>query len=381
LPEHSGIEHIVVVMMENRSFDHFFGWLPNADGKQAGLSYTDLTGTARPTHPLTGDFTGCGHIQPDHSFEGGRIQYNQGKMDGFLQSGNDTFSIGYYQEQDLTFFSALARQYTTLDRYFCSFMGPTFPNRIFLHSAQTDRLSDTSDVCELPTIWESLEDAKVSARAYSPYLKLWGSEYDDITCSYDQYLSDAAAGTLPAVSFVDPPYSAETGVLDFHAFADIRNGDAFLSQTYHALANSPCWPKSVMVVTFDEWGGFFDHVPPPRVVAPNATDTDLVDGRALLGLRVPTVIASPFSIGSPISPRVNSTVFDHTSVLKLIQWRWNLSPLTARDASSEVGNLVSALNFANPQMKPPVLPVALLVPKSPCDVSVVSPNASYPLST
>jgi phospholipase C len=370
LPEDSGIEHIVVVMMENRSFDHFLGWLPNADGIQAGISYTDLTGAPQSTHPLTGDFTGCGHIQPDHSYEGGRIQYNEGKMDGFLQSGNDTFSIGYYQEQDLTFFSALARQYTTLDRYFCSFMGPTFPNRIFLHSAQTDRLSDTSDVCELETIWDSLEDAKVSARAYTTYLKLWGSEYDDVTYIYDQYLSDAAAGTLPAVSFVDPPYSEETGVLDFHAFADIRNGDAFLSRTYHALVNSPCWPKSVLIVTFDEWGGFFDHVPPPRVIAANSTDTDLVDGRALLGLRVPTVIVSPFSVGSPISPRVNSTVFDHTSVLKLIQWRWNLPPLTPRDASSEIGNLASAMNFATPHTKPPALPVARLVPKSPCDVQV-----------
>ena len=133
-PERSGIEHVVVVMMENRSFDHFLGWLPNADGKQAGLSYLDQSGAARPTHHLAGDFTGCGHIPPDHTFQGGRIQYSAGKMDGFLRSGNDTFSIGYYEEQDLTFFGALARRYTTLDRYFCSFLGPTFPNRIFLHS-------------------------------------------------------------------------------------------------------------------------------------------------------------------------------------------------------------------------------------------------------
>ena len=134
--------------------------------------------------------------------------------------------------------------------------------------------------------------------------------------------------------------------------------------------NSPCWSKSVLIVTFDEWGGFFDHVAPPRVVAPNEVDTDLVDGLALLGLRVPTVIVSPFSMGSPLIPRVNSTVFDHTSVLKLIQWRWNLPPLTARDASDEVGNLASVLDFSNPRTKLPLLPVAVPVAKSPCDVSV-----------
>jgi phospholipase C len=369
-PEHSGIEHVVVVMMENRSFDHFLGWLPTADGKQAGLSYADPTGAVSSTYHLAGNFTGCGHAPPDHSYQGGRTQYNAGKMDGFLCSGDDVYSLGYYQEQDLTFFGALARQYTTLDRYFCSFMGPTFPNRIFLHSGQTDRIDNTSSVCELATIWDSLSKARVSARCYSPWLELWGSEYADITCSYDDYLKDAAAGQLPAVSFVDPPYSPLTGSVDDHPFADIRNGDAFLSQTYHALANSPCWPKSVLVITFDEWGGFFDHVPPPRVFAPNTADTDIIDGRALLGLRVPTVIVSPFSMGSPLLPRVDSTVFDHTSALKLIEWRWNLPPLSARSASAEIGNLASVLDFARPQTKLPALPVVAPVAKSPCDVSV-----------
>jgi phospholipase C len=370
LPERSGIEHVIVVMMENRSFDHFLGWLPNADGKQAGLSYADQTGAIQNTFHLAGDFTGCGHIQPDHSYQGGRIQYDEGKMDGFLRSGNDIYSLGYYQEEDLTFFGALARQYTTLDRYFCSFMGPTVPNRIFLQSGQTDRISNTPGICQLETIWDRLSKAEVSARCYSPVLTLWGSEYADITYSYEDYLNDAAAGQLPAVSFVDPLFSTPTGSVDDHPFSDIRNGDAFLSQTYHALVNSPCWSKSVLVITFDEWGGFFDHVAPPRVVAPNTTDTDLIDGRVLLGLRVPTLIVSPFSVGSPLSPRVNSTLFDHTSALKLIEWRWNLAPLTMRDASSEIGNLAHALNFVHPQTKLATLPVVAPVAKSPCDVSI-----------
>ena len=366
-PKRSGIEHVVVVMMENRSFDHFLGWLPTANGKQAGLSYADQAGSLHSTYHLAGDFTGCGHVQPDHSYQGGRIEYDKGKMDGILRSGSDTYAIGYYQEEDLGFFGALARHYTTLDRYFCSFLGPTGPNRIFLHAAQTDRISNTSDLCQLKTIWNRLADAGVSARCYSTWLGLWGSEYANITHSFEDYLKDAADGSLPAVSFVDPPYSAVTGGTDDHPFSDIRNGDAFLSQTYHSLANSPAWAHVVLVVTFDEWGGFFDHVAPPRVVAPNSVDTDLVDGRVLLGFRVPTIIASPFSMGLPLFPRVDSTLFDHSSVLKLIEWRWNLQPLTTRDASPEIGNLASALDFARPRIESPTLPVAVPVGKPPCE--------------
>jgi phospholipase C len=142
-PSASGIEHIVVVMMENRSFDHLLGWLPGANGRQAGLAYLDNEGEAVATSRLT-TFVGCSHPDPDHSYTGGRSEYDDGKMDGWLRTTtNDVFSIGYYEEADLPFFSALARNYTTLDNYFASILGPTFPNRIFQHAAQTDRTSNT----------------------------------------------------------------------------------------------------------------------------------------------------------------------------------------------------------------------------------------------
>jgi phospholipase C len=161
-PADSGIEHIVVVMMENRSFDHLLGWLPGANGQQAGLAYLDKKGEAHPTYRLT-TFVGCSHPDPDHTYAGGRSEYDDGKMDGWLRTTtNDTFSIGYYEEADLPFFSALARNYTTLDNYFASILGPTFPNRVFQHAAQTDRLSNTIDLCTLPTIWDNLAAAGVS---------------------------------------------------------------------------------------------------------------------------------------------------------------------------------------------------------------------------
>jgi phospholipase C len=112
----------------------------------------------------------------------------------------------------------------------------------------------------------------------------------------------------------------------------------------------------VFVVNFDEWGGFFDHVPPPRAQAANAVDTDIVDGKTLLGFRLPVVIASPFSRGDAQNPRISSLVFDHTSVLKLIEWRWRLAPLTPRDASGDIDNLAYALNFNQPQTAVPNLP-------------------------
>jgi len=114
----------------------------------------------------------------------------------------------------------------------------------------------------------------------------------------------------------------------------------------------------VFIVTFDEWGGFFDHVPPPRATAANSVDPDVVNGKTLLGFRVGTVIASPFTRGMENSPFVNHTIFDHTSILKLIEWVWGLTALTPRDASNDVGNLASALNFAQPVVSLPTLPTS-----------------------
>ncbi|MEA2486808.1 MAG: phospholipase, partial [Actinomycetota bacterium] len=121
-PASSGIDHVVVLMMENRSFDHLLGWVPGADGKQAGLSYRDKKGGVHATHSLAPDFQGCDFNDPDHSYEGGRTQFNHGRCDGFLRSGdNDEFAIGFYEKKDLPFLGEAATQWTTFDRYFCAF--------------------------------------------------------------------------------------------------------------------------------------------------------------------------------------------------------------------------------------------------------------------
>jgi phospholipase C len=370
----SQIKHVVVVTMENRSFDHMLGWLPNADGKQAGLSYVDKNGVSQPTRPLAPDWTGCGFADPDHSYTGSRIEYNNGLMDGWLQT-NDVYSIGYYVEKDLPFLSAFARNFTTCNRYFASIMGPTLPNRIFQHSGQTDRLDDSYSICQLPTIWDNLKAAGISSRYYYgniPFLALYGRKYSDISANYSQFLTDCKNGALPSVSFVDPKFTVLLNFAnDDHPHSDIRNGDAFLAQTYDAVVNSPNWPNTVFIVTRDEWGGFFEHVAPPRALAPNNVDPDLVDGKALLGMRVPTIVASPWNVGNPQDPGVNSVIFDHTSVLKLIETIWSLPPLGARETSSDTGNILSVLNLGNPPQTAPKLPVpGRRIPNNICSSSI-----------
>ncbi len=370
-PASSGIEHIVVVMMENRSFDHLLGWLPNANGCQTGLSYPDNNGNLQPTKKLN-YYVGCSHPDPDHTYAGGRSEYDSGRMDGWLRTGsNDSFCIGYYEEADLPLFGALARNYTTLNNYFPSVLSSTFPNRVFQHAAQTDRLSNTLDISLLPTIWDQLQEAGVSCRYYYsnvPFLALWGTKYIGISALYEQFARDVVSGDLPAVSFVDPWFTILDDGMgnDDHPHADLRKGEIFLRQIVTTLASSPAWSNTVLVINRDEWGGFFDHVVPPRVIAPNNVDTDLVGGKALLGCRVPALIVSPFSIGSPAKPRINSLLYDHTSVLKMIEWRWGLKPLTARDASDEIGNLALALNFSSQNTALPALPTIAKPQLDPC---------------
>lgn len=351
-PQTSGIEHVVVVMMENRSFDHMMGWVPGADGKQDGLAFTDNTGAVHRTAPLAPDFQGCGHPDPDHSYSGGRVEYNQGACDGWLRAGsNDTYSLGYYTRQDLPFFDQAVSHWTTLDRYFAAIMAETYPNRIYQHAAQTDRIVNTLDISELPTIWDRLESKGVSGRYYYsdlPFLALWGAKYLPIGRPLAAFLTEALTGTLPAVSFVDPRFlGAPSGISgDDHPHSDIRRGQAFLKLIYSAVTRGPEWQHTVLVINYDEWGGFYDHVRPPSAPIPDA-DRSAGNSDGLLGFRTPALVIAPWARRGAVSHQV----FDHTSVLKLIEWRWGLDPLTVRDEAAN--NLVEALDLGQPRYDVP----------------------------
>ncbi|HEY8296094.1 MAG TPA: alkaline phosphatase family protein [Micrococcaceae bacterium] len=337
-PNASGIDHIIVVMMENRSFDHFTGWMPGADGKQAGLTYADRYGVPHPTHHLA-DFQGCGHPDPDHSYEGGRIQYNNGKNDGWLRAGeNDEFAVGYYSSTDLDFWRQAGPDWTVCDRYFAATMAETYPNRFYQHAAATDRPHNSTVTSTLPTIWDRLAAAGVQGKYYYgdiPFTALWGTKYLGISHPYSEFLADCSSGKLPSVSFVDPRFEDEgTGTSgDDHPHADVRSGELFLAEVYNAVTAGPGWANTMLVVNYDEWGGFYDHVAP-------TTAPDTSPDTALRGFRVPSLVISPRARRRYVA----HDVYDHTSVLKAIEWRWNLPSLTPRDKAAR--NIAEVLDFS-----------------------------------
>jgi phospholipase C len=374
-------DHVVVLMMENRSFDHFLGWLPGANGVQAGLAYTDTRGDTYPTYDLRNDFQGCGYADPDHSYRGFRKQYNGGKIDGFLQAAapGDTFPIGYYGESAVPVLGALAREYTSSDRYFASIMAETYPNRFYQHSAATDRPVNTMAISTLPTIWDRLAEHGLSGRYYStdaPFMALWGTKYATIINPAERFFVDCVDGTLPNVAFVDPAFGGESQGIsrDDHPHADVRSGEVFIGQVYQAVRSSPLWGRTILVINYDEWGGFFDHVAPPQVIddskIPAETASIPPPDAHQLGFRVPCVAVSPFSPRGRVVG--GGAPFDHTSVLRMIEWRWNLPPLTARDAHAR--NLAEMLDFRLSRTDTPAIAAAPLPTTGPCGVLSVAAN-------
>ncbi len=366
-PEHAPFDTVVVLMMENRSFDHFLGWVPGADGTQAGASYRDVNGAMQPTHRLAPDFQGCAFHDPAHDWESAARHYDNGACDQWLatQKAGDTFPIGYYTADDLPVLAALARGHTVCDHYFCSVMGPTGPNRMYQWAATTDYLEfdgildgtgkRPSNV--QTTIFDRCRAAGVRAGYYAgkePQSYAFASKkYDAITHSHADFFDAARKGTLPSVTFVDPDLDSVaefTGTAtDDHPYGDVRAGEQWIAQVYAALAASPQWDRMVFVCTFDEHGGFYDHVPPPAV-----DDDTVLPGSGpnpdlkRLGFRVPCIIGGPFAPARI----VNGGPFEHCSTLRMIEWRWRLEPMTARDRGAR--NLADALDFSAR-----ALPVAL----------------------
>src|SRR3954447_23840807 len=363
-PRNMPIDTFVVLMMENRSFDHYLGWLPKADGRQAGLTYTDDQGRPHQTLRLAPDFQGCAHPDPDHSWDGGREQVNGGRMDGFLRSGdNDEFAIGYYAERDLPFVGHLARAFTTYDRFFCSILASTYPNREYMHAAESYGKKDNS----LPpgaaqgkgfpdsTIFAACARKGVSARYFYndlPVSALWGAPGLARSGRIKEYYQRAANGTLPHVSFVDPSFANEGGGTsgDEHPHGDIRAGQAFTSDVVHAFMESPQWKRGALFIVYDEWGGFFDHVRPPRVPdIRSSRDPNADFGQ--MGIRIPAVAVSPYVRRGHVA----HSVYGFESILKLIEYRFGIPPLTRRDAYAQ--NIGRSFDWkSKPRPDPPSLP-------------------------
>jgi phospholipase C len=367
-PSRTPVEHIVVLMMENRSVDHYLGWyraenddfdaiqtasFPNADG--SAMVPTGNWGAAG-----RGNYHGRTHPDPSHGWEGGRHERNGGACDGWLhtETGNDEFALSYYDAADLPVWSQLVRGWQAYDRWFCSVLGPTQPNRFYLHSAQSggrknnklppelvaDDLEagrppgDYSHGWSWPTIWSLLEQKGITAAYYYcnlPEILFWGERHIAHARHISEYYAAAEAGVLPQVSFIDPWFIGPEGVSnDDHPHADLRLGQAFISDVVEAFVNSAVYRKGALVVTYDEWGGFWDHVDPPRVADDLATDHDPggLDDFGQLGFRVPSTIVSPWTAkrSGRRGNRVDHRVYEHTSIIKFIADNWGLGYLNTR---------------------------------------------------
>jgi phospholipase C len=362
-PRNLPIDTFVVLMMENRSFDHYLGWLPGADGRQAGLTFTDGQGQAHSTYRLRDNYQGCGFLDPDHSWQGGRTELDGGRMDGFLRAQSDVFSIGYYAEPDLPFTPHVAKAFTAFDRFFCSLLASTYPNREYMHSGQSYGMMDNS----LPfspngelgfpdsTIFHALSQAGVSNRYFFtdiPVSALWGAPGIARSSQVQTYYEQAATGTLPALSFVDPAFNGEDQGTsgDEHPHGDVRVGQAFVADIVHAFLESPQYKRGALFIVYDEWGGFFDHVVPPRVPDLRASG-DLNSDFGQMGFRIPAVVVSPYARRG----YVDHTIYGFESILKMIRYRYGLPPLTPRDLFAN--NIAAAFDFeSKPDYTPPSLP-------------------------
>jgi phospholipase C len=386
-PSKAPFDTVVVLMMENRSLDHLLGWLPGANGTQEGLTFADKAGRAQKTWSIAPDWQGCDLDDPQHQWQACATQFNDGRCDGFLQTQKvgDLFPVSFYREQDLPVLAALAKGYTAFDAYFCSLLAGTWPNRLYQHCAATDIdatgiYPDLDNAGPVPTmtkprpsklqlaIWDRIAEKGITGGYYShdePMTGLFASgKYDHISHSYEQFLTDARAGTLPNVAFVDPDYGLKaelTGTSnDMHPHGSVKVGDAFLAEVHEALRTSPQWSRMVFVLNFDEHGGFYDTVRPPKVRDDNVNpNPGPHPDYGNLGFRVPAIAMGPFA---PQKVEKDGP-YEHCSVLRMIEWRWGLEPMTARDRYAR--NLALALDLTH-RREPVELPAYDKVPKVAC---------------
>jgi phospholipase C len=402
------IKHVVILMQENRSFDHYFGTFPGVRGfgDRAGRAALQQSGYPAPgfggkLFPFRLD-AGRGQAQcfNDITHEWGaqhRVWHN-GHMDRWVQehvatdgAADGPMTMGYYTRSDIPFYHALARAFTLCDHYHCSVIGPTDPNRLYAMSGTLDpagrkggplletlvaRRNTKAGAFRWTTMPERLSAHGVSWKHYTspgggsfdnvlpyfhnfqtnPTLKARG-----ITPTYpDDFVADIAANRLPQVSWVLP----SLGESEHPGFSSAHAGEYAASRVLRALtSNRRVWDQTALFITWDENGGFFDHVAPPTpragtrdeflTVANLPDPAQGIRGPIGLGFRVPMIVASPFSRGGFVSSRV----YDHTSILRFLEARFGVEvPNLSRWRRSVTGDLTGAFNFAKRNASVPHLP-------------------------
>jgi phospholipase C len=409
------VDHILILMQENRSFDHYFMKLPEhgqPDVEVAPASYTNPDAKGMPIAPFHA--TRYCEVDTNHEWDGSHQEYDDGKMDGFVLANDnsgtapphplsDSMSgaraLGYFDDTDLPFYYWLANEFSIADHYHCSLLGPTWPNRMYLYAASSRGMTENKlqsfydqkgkcnvdadcsggaagscvsgackasckvdedcgrdapkGSCDAPTgvckavgrtLFDYLETRKVTWKVYASGtagFQLMGDTWAAFTIKHQKkiadFYADAAAGTLPQVAFLDPHLADERyDQDDEHPPASPQPGQAFVAKVVDAVAKSPNWSSSALFITYDEHGGFFDHVAPPAACPPGDFEPKLEPGDPAgkfdrYGVRVPMMLVSPFAK----KHFVGHHIYDHTSIVRFIEDRFTIPAITDRDANAE----------------------------------------------
>jgi phospholipase C len=409
------VDHILVVMMENRSFDHYFSQLPafgqtDVEVPPAGYTNPDgMGGTVAPYH----DNQFC-LVDLDHEWAGSHQEYDNGAMDGFYSTNNNygtapphplassmsgARSLAYYDQTDIPFYYWVANQFSIADHYHSALLGPTWPNRMYLYGA-TSRGATTSELidfqdqkgacktdadcggatgscfdmtackgtcqvdsdcgldaqagaCDVAdggvcqpigrTIFDYMEQRQLDWKVYAAGTPGWAIivntwlEYQAThQFTMNDLVNDAKNGTLPDVAFIDPDLGNENyNGEDDHPPGMPQTAQNWVASVVNVIAQSPAWSRTALFITYDEHGGFWDHVPPPAAcepdsIAPVLVPTDPPGAFNQYGVRVPMMLVSPFAKKHYVS----HNTYDHTSILRFIQARFVMPAITNRDANA-----------------------------------------------
>jgi phospholipase C len=363
------IRHVVVLMMENHSFDNLLGRLPYAVRSRRDVD--GLTFRRGRSANFNRDKYGARYFAsragspcqlrgvPSTAWNASHESFDGGLNDGFVRASGPT-AMWYWDRATLPFSYSLAAHFPIGQRYFCSALAPTFPNRRFFFTGTASGTTATdATTFSVPvangTFFDRLDAHGIDWAIYYQDLPTLAIVPGALTPGrgdrlhrFDQFAGDVAAGRLPAFTFIDPAY----GTTSEENPQDIQVGEQFVAQVVNALIRAPTWRHTALFITYDEHGGYYDHVPPPRAIAPDSIPPRLKPGDApggygRYGFRVPLFVVSPWARSNYVS----SVVQDHTSITAFIERKWNLPAMTYRDANAQP--MTDYFDFRRPAFRRP----------------------------
>jgi phospholipase C len=361
------IKHVVVVMMENHSFDNLLGMVPHQVRGRAGVDgLTRMRGRV-----LNANRDGAGHrvfarhhsspcqepSEPSQSWNASHQSYAGGRNDGFVKASGP-IAMQFWDERDIPFTYSLTQHFPIGERFFCSVLAQTYPNRRFFFTGTasgtiaTDNTTFTTPAAN-GTIYDRLNRYGIDYATYYQQVPSVAIVPNNGASplsfhNYSQFHADAAAGKLPAFTFIDPNYDTTSEENP----QDIQVGEEFLADVVQTLTSAPTWSSTALFITYDEHGGYYDHVPPPPAVKPDAIPPmtkpgDYPGGYGRYGFRVPLIVVSPWARRRYVS----DVTQDHTSITAFIERKWNLPAMTFRDANAHP--MTDYFDFRRPHFATP----------------------------